>query len=147
MKNMRYLLVVATLASIAFAQRGDSTRRATMTGNRGGSGKCTIEVVVDGVAEVEVNGDMGRLRTLGGQPAEWRRFQCTSALPRTPVDFRFVGVDGRGRVELVRDPRNTRGIAMVRIEDSKGGREGYTFDLEWRGSSGFDSGGFGRGRY
>ena len=29
---------------------------------------------------------------------------------------------------------------MVRIEDPKGGSEGYTFDLEWRGGSTYDSG-------
>ena len=32
--------------------------------------------------------------------------------------------------------RGGRGVAVVRIEDQKGGREGYTFDLEWRGNSG-----------
>ena len=49
-----------------------------------------------------------------------------------PRGFRFAGVDGRGRQELVRDPRNG-GAAVVRIEDSQGGSEGYTFDLFWGG--------------
>ena len=62
----------------------------------------------------------------------------------SPVDFRFVGIDGRGRVSLVGDPREGRGLAVVRIEDQKGGREGYTFDLEWRGNSaGYGGGGGG----
>ena len=50
---------------------------------------------------------------------------------------------------LIRDPRNNRGIAVVRLEDPKGGREGYTFDIEWRGLSGGRSGsgsGFGGNR-
>ena len=130
-----------------------STRRASMTGSRGDGGKCTIEVRVDQAAEVEVSGDMGRIRTLSGQPASWTRFECSSPLPRNPVDFRFRGIDGRGRVELIRDPQSSRGTAVVRIEDPKGGSEGYTFDLEWRGGSGYDSGnqggfggGFGGGR-
>jgi hypothetical protein len=38
-------------------------------------------------------------------------------------------------VELVRDPSTNGGVAVVRIQDTKGGREGYTFDLEWRGGS------------
>jgi hypothetical protein len=122
------------------AQYGD-TRRASMTGSRGDRGKCTIEVEVDGVAEVEVRGDTGYLRTLTGQPATWRRMECSDALPRNPTDFRFKGIDGRGNVNLVRDPRSNRGTAVVRIEDRKGGREGYTFDLEWTGASG----GFGGG--
>jgi Protein of unknown function (DUF3011) len=124
----------------------EMSRRANITGRRGDRGKCTIEVTVDGAAEVEVSGDAGRIRTLAGRPAEWRRFQCSDPLPRHPVEFRFVGVDGRGRVELVRDPRENRGVAVVRIQDPQGGREGYTFDLEWRGSGGASEGGR-NGRY
>jgi uncharacterized protein YfkK (UPF0435 family) len=39
-------------------------------------------------------------------------------------------VDGRGRQELVRDPRNG-GAAVVRIEDPDNGSEGYTFNVSW----------------
>jgi hypothetical protein len=45
-------------------------------------------------------------------------------------------VDGRGRQTLLRDPASNRGTAVVRIEDPQGGREGYTFDIEWRGAGG-----------
>lgn len=62
-------------------------------------------------------------------------------MPSNPVDFRFRGIDGRGSQQLVRDPRSTGGIAVVRIEDSSGGSEGYTFDLEWRGGSGLGTSG------
>src|SRR4051812_38658712 len=112
-------------------------RRANITGGGGDGGKCTIEVDVDDVAEVEVFGDQGFIRTISGAPSNWRRFQCSSPIPRNPVDFRFRGIDGRGNVQLVRDPRGNGGRAVVRIEDRRGGREGYTFDLEWRGSGGF----------
>jgi hypothetical protein len=114
-------------------QAAPDTFRANITGSNGDRGKCTIEVVVDEAAEVEVSGDMGRIRTLAGTPAHWVRMQCTSPMPRNPEEFRFRGIDGRGRVELIRDPRSNRGAAVVRIIDTKGGREGYTFDLEWRG--------------
>lgn len=110
--------------------------------NRSDQGKCTIEVDVDDVAEVQVRGDTARVRTLSGGPARFRRFDCDSIMPTRPNEFRFTGVDGRGRVTLVQDPRNG-GVAVVRIEDPKGGREGYTFDLEWRGGSG---GGYGGSR-
>jgi hypothetical protein len=119
------------------------SRRADITGRGGSDGKCTIEVEVDDAAEVEVFGDQGRIRTLSGRPSNWRRFQCSAPLPRNPGDFRFRGIDGRGRVELIRDPRDSGGRAVVRIEDSQGGREGYTFDLEWRGGGGGYSGGGG----
>jgi hypothetical protein len=134
MRSWCCFLAVLLWSCTLNAQPGGSTRRANITGG-GGSGKCTIEVEVDGTAEVEVSGDTARLRTLYGQPANWRRFQCNEPMPRNPVDFRFRGIDGRGRVELIRDPRDG-GRAVVRIEDRKGGREGYTFDLEWRGGGG-----------
>ena len=41
-----------------------------------------------------------------------------------------MAVDGRGRQQLVQDPRNG-GAATVRIEDSDGGAGTYTFDLMW----------------
>lgn len=111
-------------------------RRASFLG--GGSpdrGKCTVEVVVDGAAEVDIRGDSAMLRNLSGQPPQWRRFECTGPLPPSPADFRFAGVDGRGRQQLIRDPRNG-GVAVVRIEDSGGGSEGYTFDIFWGGNAG-----------
>jgi hypothetical protein len=87
-------------------------------------------VVVDGAAEVEIRGDGGTIRNLGGQPPQWRRFECTSAMPANAPNFRFTGVDGRGSQELVRAPMNGGG-AVVRINDPQGGSEGYTFDLTW----------------
>jgi hypothetical protein len=143
------LFAIPLLAALAlYGQRGGyDTRRAEIRGG-GGDGKCTIEVEVDGVAEVEIIGDTARLRTLAGQPAMWRRFVCNQPMPRNPYGFRFQGIDGRGRQELVRDPGNG-GAAVVRIEDRRGGREGYTFDIEWRGGGGGgrgDQGSWGGGR-
>ncbi|HEX4278722.1 MAG TPA: DUF3011 domain-containing protein [Bryobacteraceae bacterium] len=139
----KYGLGVVCLAAMAvpLCAQQVASMRATMRG--GGSpngGKCTIEVNIDDIAEVEISGDTGRIRTLTGQPSQWRRFECSGVMPARPADFRFQGIDGRGRVQLVRDPRQNRGVAVVRIEDSKGGREGYTFDLIWQGG-GFDRGG------
>ena len=133
--GVRILALGITLASAVFAQ---NQRQATIVG--GGSpdrGKCTIEVVVDNSAQVEIRGATATLRTLAGNPAQWRRFECTGAMPANPADFRFAGVDGRGRQELVRDPRNG-GVAVVQIADSNGGAEGYTFDIYWgAGGSGY----------
>jgi hypothetical protein len=127
------------LTAPVFAQQ-IATFRAQMRGG-GDHGKCTIEVDVDGVAEVEIQGDQGRMRTLSGNPAGWRRMECNQPLPPNPVDFRFSGVDGRGRQTLLRDPSSNRGVAVIRIEDPQGGHEGYTFDIEWAGAGGgFDRG-------
>ncbi|MBZ5676095.1 MAG: hypothetical protein LAP61_17780 [Acidobacteriia bacterium] len=135
------------LAAPMFAQQV-ATFRAQIRGG-GDHGKCTIEVDVDGVAEIEIQGDQGRMRTLSGNPAGWRRMECNQPLPPNPQGFRFSGVDGRGRQTLLRDPSSNRGVAVVRIEDPQGGHEGYTFDIEWGGGGGGgfrgDGGGFDRG--
>ena len=123
------MLSVAVLTGTAAAQ--SLQRRATITG--GGNpdqGKCTLEVVVDGAAQVEIRGDTATLKNLMGQPPQWRRFQCTSPMPANPGEFRFQGIDGRGQQQLLRDPRNG-GAAVVRIDDPQNGMEGYTFDLIW----------------
>lgn len=129
-----YLVLIAASALALPAGAQQSTRRANITGNAV-DGKCTIEVSVDGAAEVEVQGGEGRMRNLSGQPAVWRRFVCDGQMPANPHDFRFRGIDGRGSVQLVQDPRQNGGRIVFRIDDPQGGREGYTVDLEWRGSS------------
>jgi DUF3011 family protein len=146
---VRNVFLFATLVSLGtpvYAQRSSSRRATISGGGSGDSGKCTIEVRVDQSADVEINGDMGRIHTLSGQPATWNRFECTSPIPRNVSDFRFRGIDGRGRVNLVRDPRSNGGTAIVHIEDSQGGSEGYTFDLEWQGGS-YNDGRYNDGRY
>lgn len=140
-KNMQlHWLQAAALVAIASSMFGQNLqRRASIIGGGGDRGKCTIEVVVDSIAEVEIRGDMGTLHDLAGQQPQWRRFECTAPLPPNPLNFRFSGVDGRGRQTLVREPGNG-GAAVVRIEDPQGGQEGYTFDLTWGG--GGSPGGF-----
>src|ERR1022692_4138754 len=130
---LQTLGISAALASAVFAQ--SYQRQATIVGGGGQDrGKCTIEVVVDDVAQVEIRGTTATLRNISGQPAQWRRFECTAALPANPTNFSFAGVDGRGRQELVKDPRNG-GVAVIQIEDKDAGSEGYTFALTW-GSGG-----------
>jgi hypothetical protein len=143
MKRALFICAVTLLGSWQAAAQ-DERRQAVITG-RGGSPKCTIEVEVDAVADVEIRGNTGRLHTLAGSHSIWRRFECNEPMPANPVNFRFRGIDGRGRQTLIGDPRSG-GAAVVRIEDPKAGREGYTFDLEWGGEAspyGGGPGGFG----
>jgi hypothetical protein len=132
--NQLHLTLLAAFVLTVPATAQQATRRADITGNAV-DGKCTIEVVVDGAAEVEVQGNVGRLRNLGGQQPTWSRFVCNGRMPANPQDFRFRGIDGRGSVQLLQDPRQNGGRIVFRIDDPQGGREGYTVDLEWRGSN------------
>ncbi len=138
MKNylLHTLSVSAALTSLLSAQ--NFQRQANITGGgNSDQGKCTIEVVVDDVAQVEIRGATATLRNVSGQPAQWRRFECTGVMPANPTGFTFQGVDGRGRQTLVRDPRQG-GVAVVEIDDKDGGAEGYTFEIMWdsRGNGG-----------
>lgn len=128
---LRYLVVFAAVAAAAHAQTFQ--RRATMIGGGNpGEGRCVVEVVVDGAAQVEIRGDSALLRNLKGQAPQWRRFECTAPMPGNPAGFRFAGIDGRGRQDLVQSPQNG-GVAVIHIEDSDNGSEGYTFEVRWGG--------------
>lgn len=135
MRLRRGIWLAAVAIAPAVAQEWQ-TYRGRITGGGGERGKCTIEVRVDDVAEIEIAGADGRMRTLSGAPASWTRMQCNQPMPANPREFKFSGIDGRGNQYLVRAPGQNRGVALVRIEDKRSGSEGYTFDLEWRGSAG-----------
>ncbi len=123
--------LLAALTVPLFAQ---GTIQANVTGGNG-SGKCTFEIRTGGTAEVEIRGSQGRVRPISGGPAQWVRLKCNQPLPMRPNNFRFQGIDGRGRQTLVRDPNSNNGTAVVRIEDNRGSMQGYTGDIMWNGSS------------
>jgi hypothetical protein len=93
--------------------------------------------VVNGSAEVQIRGGQGQVRTLSGQPAQWRRLNCNQPLPRNPGNFRFAGVDGRGKQYLVSNPNNNNGVAVIRIDNNRNNMEGYTGDIMWNGGQGW----------
>jgi hypothetical protein len=140
------LLVCAPLSLFAqdrddWGRHDDNSHRsqyihANISGGTG-NGKCTFEVVVYGVAEVQIRGDEGRLVSIDGAPAEWRRLDCNQPVPTSTRDFDFKGVDGHGKQGLVQSPNNTDGVAVVRIDNTVGGKagkgEGYTGDITWKG--------------
>ena len=128
------LLAITAVTALSVSAQGFQRRAEINGGGDRDRGKCTIEVVVDGAAEVEIRGDTAVLRNLEGRPPQWRRFVCNAPMPLSPAGFRFAGVDGRGRQTLIRAPEGG-GPAVVRIEDPQSGSEGYTFDLFWQAGS------------
>jgi len=128
------LLPLAGFAIFAASVWAQATISAQLTGG-GGNGKCTFEVRVDGVADVQIRGNQGYLQTKAGMPAQWVRLKCNQPLPRNPNNFRFAGVDGRGKQYMLRNPAQNNGIAVIRIEDPRSGYEGYTGDILWNGGN------------
>src|SRR6201996_1565031 len=126
-----YFLILAGFAALSLSAQPLERRADIRPGGDRNQGKCTIEIVVDGAAEVEISGDRAVIRNLEGQTPQWRRFVCNAPMPPNAPGFRFAGVDGRGRQTLVRAPERG-GPAVVRIEDPQGGSEGYTFDIMWQ---------------
>ncbi len=120
-----------TIALAAAASAQPIPQRAAMVGGGNpNAGQCTITVLVDGKAEIEIRGANASMRNIGGAPPQWRRFECTSAMPPNPANFQFAGLNGRGRQGLAAEPRDG-GPAVVRIEDSQDGASEYTFRLMW----------------
>jgi hypothetical protein len=142
MKTGTWIAVTGLFAmsSLATAQQMQEFR-AQINGRGGGEGKCTIEVVVDGVVEIEIRGDRAFMRNMSGNPPQWRRFECNSVPAGNSAGFRFDPQDGRGRQELLRDPRNG-GPAVIRIDDPQGGSDKYKFDFYFGGGGqGYPGGG------
>jgi hypothetical protein len=128
-RNGIIALLVAAMTYFLGAQNMD--RQAEIVGGGNGSqGTCTVQVLVDGVADIQIRGSSATLHNVSGQPPQWRRFQCSGPMPANPGNFQFTRIDGRGKLDLVQDPRNG-GTAVVHIEDPEGGSGVYTFDLMW----------------
>lgn len=121
--------------------------------DRKSEGYCAIRVWVDDLVIIHTRGGRVAFETVRGQRARDAGTECSQPLPAADAlaDFKWRGVDGRGRVELLEEPdRRNRYTAIVRIEDSKGGGQEHHFRLTWRnlrpGSGGsWSNEGWGRG--
>jgi hypothetical protein len=128
-------------------------RRTRDYDDRKSEGYCAIRVWVDDLVIIHTRGGRVAFETVRGQRAKDAGTECSQPLPGADAisDFRFRGIDGRGRVELLEEPdRRNRFTAIVRIEDTRGGGQEHHFRLTWRnlrpGSvPAGDWGGWGRG--
>lgn len=116
-------------------------------------GRCTVRVRIDDEADVELRGDTIRIHVIKGGPGRDEGTECNAPLPTSGniTNFRFRGIDGRGTPRLVQEPaaRNYY-VAVVNIQDPRGGSEGFTYELSWNwdGQGGFGgSGGSGGGGF
>lgn len=115
-----------------------SPKRTDDYDERRDQGYCVVRVKVDNVVIVHIRGNRIGFETVAGRQAFDQGTECSQPMPAggALADFRFKGVDGRGRVELMEQPSSgNQYTAKVRIEDPKSGDEGYTFKVEWRNTN------------
>jgi hypothetical protein len=125
-----YGIAALVLAELMPLSAGQYRLAELVGGGKPNEGKCRVEVMVDGSAEVRIRTNTATLLDLSGQPSQWRRFQCNGVMPVDPLNFQFVGTDGRGRQKLIQSPRNGE-AAVVHIENTGPGASVYTFILMW----------------
>ncbi|MCL4794154.1 MAG: hypothetical protein KJZ84_06310 [Bryobacteraceae bacterium] len=148
---------VMLAGGVPLAAQGDwqeiQPKRTRDYDDRKSEGYCAIRVWVDDLVIIHTRGNRVAFETVRGQRAKDAGTECSQPLPGADAisDFRFRGIDGRGRVELLEEPdRRNRFTAIVRIEDPRSGGQEHHFRLTWRnlrpGSApGGDWGGWGRG--
>lgn len=155
-------IVTATLAATAqyrgrtgvnYVDEGQTfqVRRSNDYSEDRRDGRCRVRVRIDDEADVELRGDTIRIHVIKGGPGRDEGTECNAPLPTSGniTNFRFRGIDGRGTPRLVQEPAaRNQYVAVVNIQDPRGGSEGFTYELTWNwdgqggGSGGSGGGGF-----
>ena len=133
-----FLVVLTGAVAIGTLTAQEMERRARVVrggGPNGGEG-CTVDVIVDGAADVEIRGDSAMLKNLSGGPPQFRQFDCSRPIPMNAPGLRFNPVDGRGHMAVIRTPRDG-GPFVVRIDDPQGGAGEYRFEIIWGSEGGY----------
>lgn len=89
--------------------------------------------LVDGVAEIRIQGKRIESSSRQGQRLRDVNYDLLgSALPRRDVRVELASDVGRGSVQVVQQPSMWNGyVAVIRIEDRRGGYGSYDFDVRW----------------
>ena len=87
---------------------------------------------VDDEVMVECRREECRTEAVRGGPVTRERFRFSRPLPVRDTAVSLEGVQGRGEVRLIQQPRDENGyVARVRIRDHQGGAGDYSFTLLW----------------
>jgi hypothetical protein len=120
------LLLLSLIGSSIFA-RWNSIQRP---GN--GVASFNWQGEIDGTSFIRIRGREVRSQSQSGLPVQNQQFDFTDPLPNAPVQVVLAEVEGRGRVNLIQQPRPENNYTVVvRIDDSKGGQSPYRFVLRW----------------
>lgn len=132
-----FLFLIASTCTTLFAQTrfvDVQPKRTRDYDERRDNGYCVVRLRVDDEVLIHIRGNRLGFETVRGRDAYDEGSECSQPMPygSALANFRFRGVDGRGRVELAESPDSgNRYTARVRIQDPKGGDEGYTFRVQW----------------
>lgn len=139
LKMMLSLLIVTMMAGLAQAQWGQSGYPQYPNS---GISRFRWEGIVDGTTFVYVRGRQVQVESRSGLPVQRQRYNFSDPLPRASVQLGLDVFNGRGRVRLVEYPRSNNDFtAVVRIDDTSGGRDVYGFELQWYDRTWNDNGG------
>lgn len=143
----RYRLVVTWESARGFDRRdrhddesrdgdrrdGRRNDRFENVGGRRDAGALRFSAGVDAVAEIRIRGRRVDFVTRRGRELENVRFDVRGAgLPEFAVPLDLRRFAGRGNVTIAQYPREWNNwTAVIRIDDSRGGADGYDFDLRW----------------
>jgi hypothetical protein len=136
MVRLAFLTAALLLFSSAYLCAQPVLKQATLNpaGDDSFGGKCVIEVIINGAAEIDILGPTADLRSMTGEPLGWRRFECTAILPPNPDEFVFHRISGRGKVDLTRHPLlDGGGPAMFRLKSSQSSPEVFIVEITWLG--------------
>lgn len=90
------------------------------------------EGIVDGTDIIRVRRRQVQTEIRSGAPVQRERYEFSDPLPAVGVSVELEVIEGRGRVQLLEQPRpNNDYAAVVRIDDSDRGASRYVFELRW----------------
>lgn len=133
------LIIAGMLASFtafpAVRTVRDEPVQVPITGGSSAEGRCTLRVRVDHEAELNLRGDLLRLRTFHGESVADSGSQCSMPLRRGITAFKLTKTSGRGDVRLAEEPSARNGWrAVIGVHDAKSGLSEYAIELNWRES-------------
>ncbi len=107
--------------------------RSDDVGGRRDAGALRFSAGVDAVVEVRIRGRRVDYVTRSGEEVQNVRFDVRGAgLPQYAVPLDLRRFAGRGNVYIAQYPREWNNwTAVIGIDDSRGGPDGYDFDLRW----------------
>ena len=111
----------------------DNDGRGDFDHNRRDAGVLRWSGIVDGVADIRIQGRRVDMISPRGVPVRNVRYDVLGApLPRRDVRLELANGSGRGSIRVVQQPSPSNGyVAVIRIDDGRAGVGAYTFDLRW----------------